>query len=136
MKGQRMFLILASLINFVISGLHIYIITQGAPAYRSFGAGEEMARAAEKGSSIPALVTFGIALVFFVWGLYALAGARVIPELPWTRTILIVIAAIYVARGLGVFYAPFVGYKRDPFMVITSGVSLGAGLIHAAGLFT
>jgi putative oxidoreductase len=124
-----MFLI-ASLINFAIAGLHIYIITRGAPAYRSFGAGEEMARAAEKGSSIPALVTFGIALVFFVWGLYALAGARVIPPLPWTRAILIVIAAIYVARGLVIFY------KRDAFMVITSLVSLTAGLLHAAGLLT
>jgi hypothetical protein len=124
-----MFLI-ASLINFAIAGLHIYIITRGAPAYRSFGAGEEMARAAEKGSSIPALVTFGIALVFFVWGLYALAGARVIPELPWTRAILTVIAAIYVARGLVIFY------KRDAFMVITSLVSITTGLLHAAGLLT
>ena len=95
-----MFLILASLLNFAISGLHIYIITQGAWAYRYFGAGEQMARDAQKGSSTPALVTFGIALVFFVWGLYALAGARVIPELPWTRAILTVIAAIYVLRGI------------------------------------
>jgi hypothetical protein len=124
-----MFLI-ASLINFAISGLHMYIITQGAPAYRSFGAGKEMARAAEKGSSIPGLVTFGIALVFFVWGLYALSGAHMIPELPFTRAILIVIAAIYVARGLVIFY------KRDAFMVITSLVSLTAGLLHAAGLLT
>jgi hypothetical protein len=129
-----MLLILASLINFAIATLHIYIIARGAPAYRSFGAGEKMAQAAEKGSSIPALITFGIAFVFFVWGLYALAGARVIPELPWTRAILMAIAAIYVARGLGIFYAPFVGYKRDPFMVITSLVSLTAGLLHAAGL--
>jgi putative oxidoreductase len=128
-----MFLI-ASLINFAIAGLHVYIITQGAPAYRAFGAGEKMARAAEKGSIVPALVTFGIALVFFVWGLYPLAGARVIPELPWTRAILIMIAVIYVARGLGIVYAPFVGYKRDAFMVVTSGVSLVAGLVHAAGL--
>jgi hypothetical protein len=125
-----MFLILASLINFAIAALHIFIIARGAPAYRSFGAGEKMARAAEKGSSIPALVTFGIAVVFFVWGLYALAGARVIPELPWTRAILMVIAAIYVARGLVVFY------KRNAFMVITALVSLTAGLLHVAGLLT
>jgi putative oxidoreductase len=130
------FFIIAAVINFAISGLHTYIITQGAPAYRVFGAGEQMAQAAEKGSSIPALVTFGITLAFFVWGLYALAGARMIPELPWTRAILMAIAAIYVARGLGVFYAPFVGYKRDPFMLVTSLVSLIAGLIHTAGLLS
>jgi hypothetical protein len=131
-----MFLILASLINFAIAGLHIYIITRGAPAYRSFGAGEKMAQAAEKGSSIPALVTFGIAFVFFVWGLYALAGARVIPELPWTRVILMVIAAIYVLRGAGVVLVPVFGIKLDAFLIITSLVSLTAGLLHVAGMLT
>jgi hypothetical protein len=131
-----MFLILASLINFAIAGLHIYIITQGAPAYRTFGAGEQMAQAAEKGSSIPALVTFGIAFVFFIWGLYALAGARVIPELPWTRAILITIATIYVLRGAGVVLVPMFGIKLNSFLIITSLVSLTAGLLHAAGLLT
>jgi putative oxidoreductase len=118
-----MSLILASLINFAISGLHVYIITQGAPAYRFFGAGEKMAQAAEKGSSIPALVTLGIALVFFVWGLYALAGARVISELPWTRAILMV-TAIYVARGLVIIH------KCNACMVITSLASLTVGLLQ------
>jgi hypothetical protein len=132
---QTLFLI-AAVLNFAISGLHIYIITQGAPAYRTFGAGEQMARAAEKGSSIPALVTFGIALVFFAWGLYAFAGARLIPELPWTRAILIVIAVIYVLRGAGVVLAPVFGIKLDAFLIVTSLVSLTAGLLHVAGLLT
>jgi hypothetical protein len=132
---QTLFLI-AAVLNFAISGLHIYIITQGAPAYRTFGAGEQMARAAEKGSSIPALVTFGIALVFFVWGLYAFAGARLIPELPWTRAILIAIAAIYVSRGVGVLIVPVFGIKLDAFLIVTSLVSLTAGLLHVAGLLT
>jgi hypothetical protein len=130
------FFVIAAVLNFAISGLHIYIITQGAPAYRTFGAGEQMAQAAEKGSSIPALVTFGIALVFFIWGLYALAGARVIPQLPWTRAILMVIAAIYVLRGAGVVLVPVFGIKLNSFLIITSLVSLTAGLLHAAGLLT
>ena len=131
-----MFLILASLINFAIAALHIYIIARGAPAYRSFGAGEQMAQAAEKGSSIPALVTFGIALVFFVWGLYALAGARVIPELPWTRAILLAIATIYMLRGVAVVLVPLFCIKLNSFLILTSLVSLTAGLFHAAGLLT
>jgi hypothetical protein len=130
------FFVIAAVLNFAISGLHIYIITQGAPAYRAFGAGEQMAQAAEKGSSIPGLVTFGIALVFFIWGLYALAGARVIPELPWTRAILTVIAAIYVLRGAGVVLVPLFGIKLDAFLIITSLVSLTTGLLHAAGLLS
>jgi hypothetical protein len=130
------FFVIAAVLNFAISGLHIYIITQGAPAYRSFGAGEQMARAAEKGSSIPALVTFGIAFVFFVWGLYTLAGARVIPELPWTRAILIAIAVIYVLRGAGVVFVPMFGIKLDAFLIVTSLVSLTAGWLHAMGLLT
>jgi hypothetical protein len=130
------FFVIAAVLNFAIAGLHIYIIMKGAPAYRTFGAGEQMAQAGEKGSSIPALVTFGITLVFFVWGLYALAGARMIPELPWTRAILITIAAIYFLRGAGVVLVPMFGIKLDAFLIITSLVSLTAGLLHAAGLLT
>jgi hypothetical protein len=82
------------------------------------------------------LVTFGIAFVFFIWGLYALAGARVIPQLPWTRAILITIATIYVLRGAGVVLVPMFGIKLNSFLIITSLVSLTAGLLHAAGLLT
>ena len=126
-------LVFAALLNFALAVLHVYIIARGAPAYRFFGAGERMARAAERGSWIPALVTAAIALVFFVWGLYAVSGANLIPALPWTRAVLTLIAGVFLLRGAGLI-APLFGVKTDAFLMVTSLVSLGIGLVHVLGL--
>ncbi len=58
-----------------VAVLHLVAIYYGAPAYRYFGAGEELASMAEAGSAIPGLVTFGIAVLFLVLAAYALAAA-------------------------------------------------------------
>jgi putative oxidoreductase len=124
---------LAALGNFSIALLHVYIIQKGETAYRFFGAGEPMAQAAARGSSLPALVTSGIALVFAVWGLYALEGAGVAFGLPWAVPILWAIASVYGLRGLGVVMV-FVKHPQKNFLVITSLVSLLLGGLHFLGL--
>src|SRR5687767_5380044 len=92
---------------------HVAIIIGGPDWYRFFGAGERMARQAELGSPYPALVTAGIASVLAVWALYGLSGARVIPRLPFLRTALVLIAAVYLTRGiLGI---PVVLFVDDPY---------------------
>ena len=83
-----------------IAVLHVLIIMWGGPAYRYFGAGEQMARLAEAGSLIPALVTGGISAVFAVWAAYAFSGAGLVRRLPLLRTGLVVIGVLYVLRGL------------------------------------
>jgi hypothetical protein len=80
--------------------LHLAVIVGGADWYRFFGAGEEMAVAAESGSLMPPLVTSGISLILAVWAAYAFAGAGVIRRLPLMRTALVPISAIYLVRGL------------------------------------
>lgn len=129
-----MFLLkIAALMNFSIAALHIYIIFQGETAYRFFGAGEDMALAAARGSIVPALVTSLIVVVFALWGFYALAGAGIIKPLFLTRTALGMIAGIYVLRGgLPFLAAPFVAL--DQFILVSSLISLAIGLIHWFGL--
>ena len=83
-----------------VAALHVLIILRGAPAYRYFGAGEQMARLAEQGSAAPALVTGVAAVVFATWAAYALAGAGMLKRPPFLRTGLILIGAIYVLRGI------------------------------------
>jgi hypothetical protein len=124
---------LAALGNFAIALLHVYIIQKGEQAYRFFGAGEQMAQAAARGSVVPALVTSGIVLVFAIWGLYALQGAGVGLGLPWVQPILYLIAAIYTLRGLGVAVV-FTQHPDKNFVVITSVVSLVMGGLHFLGL--
>jgi hypothetical protein len=83
-----------------IAVLHVLIIIWGGPAYRYFGAGEQMARLAEAGSLIPALVTAGISAVFVVWAAYAFSGAGLLSRLPLLRTGLVVIGVVYLLRGM------------------------------------
>ncbi|CAA9321878.1 MAG: hypothetical protein AVDCRST_MAG89-1678, partial [uncultured Gemmatimonadetes bacterium] len=93
--------------------LHVGIILGGPDWYRFFGAGEQMARLAARGSIYPTIVTAGIAVILGVWALYAFSGAGIIRRLPLLRLALALIAAVFLARGiLGV---PIVMLVDDPY---------------------
>ena len=127
----------AGLISFAIALLHIVIIFIGAPAYRYFGAGEEMACQAEAGLLIPAAVTLVIALVFTIFGLYAWSGAGVIRPLPLLAIGLVVISAIYTLRGLAVIGQLIAAAKATGDVewrgIVFSLVSLITGVIYLLG---
>lgn len=125
----------------VASLLHVGIILGGPDWYRFFGAGERMARLAARGSIYPTVITASIAVVLGLWTLYALSGAGVIRRLPFLRLALVLIAAIYLTRGiLGV---PAVLFVEDPylnqlrakmtFMVFSSAICVCLGLCYAVG---
>jgi hypothetical protein len=95
---------------------------------------------AERGSPVPTVMTLGIAAALAVWMLYALSGAGVIRRLPLLRVALVLIAAVYLGRGiLGI---PLVLLGDDPyadqlqakmtFMIVTSAICIGLGLCYAA----
>ena len=119
---------------FILAVLHIGVIIIGAEWYRLFGAGEEMAILAEQGSWIPAFVTFGITIILSLWGCYAFSGAGRIGRLPFRKAALVIIAAIFILRGLGIL-APLLGYTghSGPFMLLTSAISLSIGLLFSVG---
>ena len=139
-SGDRA-LVLGGAFTGVASLLHVAIIIGGADWYRFFGAGERMARLAERGSAYPAVITAFIAVVLAVWSLYALSGAGLIPRLPLLRIALFVIAAIYLMRGI--FGLPYVLLIDDPyshqlrvrmtFMILSSAICIGLGLCYAIG---
>ena len=131
-------LMLAGWLSAAVAALHVVIIFFGAPAYRYFGAGEEMARQAEAGSIVPAAMTLFIAVVFTVFALYAFAGAGRLRRPPLLRTGLVVIAAIYTLRGLGLVLE-LVQFARGSATVMPrhlafSAVSLTIGLLYLAGI--
>jgi hypothetical protein len=133
--GRRLF-VLAAVLSAAVAALHIAIIFAGAPGYRYFGAGEEMARQAESGSPRPALLTFVIALVFAGFTAYALSAAHVIPKLPLMKTALIAIGAIYSLRGLLLVsqIAYVLQHDLSPFhrVLAFSAMSLFIGIVHLA----
>lgn len=129
------FLLAAAGLSATASALHLACIAGGPDWYRALGAGEPMALMAESGSSYPALVTAAISAVLLVWAAYALAGAGVLPRLPWMRAILCAITAVYVMRGLAFVPMMFLMPGRSlVFWGWSSAICMGIGIVHVLGL--
>jgi hypothetical protein len=131
---------LGGILSFAVALLHLVIIFIGAPAYRYFSAGEDMAKSAESGSAFPAVLTLVLVSVFAVWGFYGLSGAGVIRRLPLLKISLILIGAIYTLRGVAVFLQLFriatSAAEVAPREIVFSLVSLIIGLAYLIGTVT
>lgn len=131
---RNWWLIVGGCLSAAAAVLHLAVIVGGPNWYRFFGAGEAMARAAERGSVMPALITVGIAAVLAVWAAYAFAGAGLIPRLPLMRTALVAISAVYLLRGLALVPALAVnGGGVTPFTLWSSLIVLAYGVAYAIG---
>lgn len=100
MIETRHWFLAAGAMSVAASLLHLACIAGGPSWYRFMGAGERMARAAERGDSMPALVTLAVALVLAAWAAYAFAAAGLLPPLPLQRTALVLISVVLLARAL------------------------------------
>lgn len=131
----NLWLVSGAALSAIAAVLHLGIIFGGAAWYRFFGAGERMALAAERGSWRPGLVTAGIVVILLTWSAYALSGAGAIPELPLLALALSAITAVYLLRGLVLVPVwAFAREKLTPFVVWSSLICLGFGVIHLVGL--
>ncbi len=127
-------LVFGGVLSILAALLHIAIIIGGPNWYRFFGAGEELATLAEKGSWIPGLVTFGIFSLLFIWGLYAFSGAGAIKRLPFRKLALVSISIIYCARGIMLFPALILQPTIvDSLLIWSSLISLTIGVAYAVG---
>jgi hypothetical protein len=133
----RPFLLVAGWMSLAASVLHIACIIGGPDWYRFFGAGEVLARAAERGSPVPAIMTAVIAAVLAGWAAYAFSAAGSIVRLPLIRTALIAIALVLFARS-ALFFVPSAWLpenKTFAFMFWTSAVCFVFGLCFAIGIW-
>lgn len=129
------FLMVAAAMSGLAALLHVGIIIFGAPWYRFFGAGENMARLAESGSWYPAAITAGIAAVLAAWALFALSGAGLIHPLPFLKPALCAITVVYLLRGLVIVPLFLLARARaTQFWVWSSAICLAYGLVHLIGL--
>ncbi len=116
--------------------LHLGCVLVGAEGYRLLGAGERMAGLAEQGHWYPVLVAWLIASVLAAWSLYALSGAGLIRRLPWLRSGLSGIAAIYILRGVTFpLIMPAFPENSMTFWIVTSFISLVIGGFYAVGTY-
>lgn len=115
--------------------IHIGCIYFGAPWYRFFGAGESMASMSEQGRLQPTLITLAIIAVLTLWSLYALSAAGVLRQLPYARSVLLIISAIYLLRGIAGFFLLNNPIGRTTeFWVWSSSICLVIALFHIIGL--
>lgn len=127
-------LVAAGLLSAAASLLHFATIVGGPDWYRFFGAGEEMARAAERGSVMPGLVTAAIATILGIWALYAFSAAGLVRRLPLMRTALVLITGVYMLRALAL--VPLLALKPqlvDTFAIVSSLIVLCYGVTYAVG---
>lgn len=93
-----------------------------------------MARMAEQGLWYPTIVTSFIVLVLLVWTLYGLSGAGVIKRLPLTKLALVLIASIFLVRGVSfVGLMPMFPENSLTFWLISSGICFFIGSLFAVG---
>ncbi|GGD63272.1 hypothetical protein [Lacimicrobium alkaliphilum] len=129
-------LIIGAFCSFAAALSHLGCIVFGADAYRFFGAGEQMAKMAEKGLWYPTIVTSVLVMVLVAWGLYALSGAGVIFRLPFLRFALCAITSVYLIRGVAFFWLmPMFPENSLTFWLVSSGICLGIGLLYAVGTY-
>jgi len=133
MDISRYCLTLGSIASFLIALLHLALVFK-PQWYSHFGA-DELVQLHEKGSPFTVLVTLGLALMFAIWGAYALSGAGVIRQLPLLRISLIAIGVIYILRGLMLPSELFKVLRSSyPFrFVVFSTGSLIIGLLYLVG---
>lgn len=123
-------------LNLAIAVLHVVIVVVGAPGYQYFGAAD-LARLADSGSPLPALITLGLTAVFVGFAAYALSGAGVMRRLPALVWGLGLISGLYILRGLVVVLdlvrvARGAGYPLR--QTVFSAVALAIGLVYLAGI--
>ncbi|AMM02780.1 MULTISPECIES: hypothetical protein [Pseudomonas] len=134
LEGTNPALLLAAALNAIIGVIHLAIIAVGPRWYRLFGAGERMAVAAEKGRCYPALITAAIACVLLAWSAYALSAAGAIGRLPLLLPVICLITLVYLLRGLlGPVLLAGTG-RSQRFIVVSSLICLGFGVVHLVGL--
>lgn len=127
-------LLAAGILCAAASLLHVAIIFGGPDWYRFFGAGERMARMAERGRVWPTFVTIVIAVVLLVWSLYAFSAARAYRHLSFQRTVLVLASTVFVLRGLAPLALLVIRPSMLNFFVLwSSTVILACGICFTIG---
>ena len=135
MTVRSSWLLVGGGLSLAASLVHLACIIGGPSWYRLFGAGERIAREAERGSIRPVAITAGIAAVLAIWAAYGFSGAGLIGPLPFLRFALVAITAVYLLRGM-VLFVPSALRRPDlsrTFLFWSSLVVLVIGMVYAVG---
>lgn len=124
-------------LDFLAAALHVGIVLGGPAWYRFFGAGEGMARMAERRHLWPTVVTLAIAAALSMFGAYAMTAGGHFPTLPLPQEALMAITGIYAVRALvPLLLCPVIASMRTRFMIVSSLICGVYALAHGMALAT
>jgi hypothetical protein len=136
-RQAKRLLICASAGHFAVAILHFVMPFIGPLAYGYFGA-PELTAMALKGSVVPPIATFGLALAFTALGFLGFSAAGIIHYLKIVRPLMWGIGIVYVLRGLLAFVQAYMmirGYPLSLRDILFSVIALIIGLIQLSGLW-
>jgi hypothetical protein len=118
---------------FGLAAVHLALVFR-PPGWTYFGAGAFSAYAQQQARWLKP-VTAGLALLFGVWGIYALAGAGLAGPLPLQQAVLVSAGVILLIRGLALFadVARGVAGTQPWRMAAFSAVALATGVLILVG---
>jgi hypothetical protein len=102
MDRHRLLLTLTALGCFGISLMHILLSFGGIEIDRFFGAPPSILKLMAEGSLLVPAMTLGIALLFVVFGLYALSGAGRFRRLPLPKSVILLLGLMLTYRGTAI----------------------------------
>ena len=125
-------LVLAGIISFILAIFQAVIAF--SPSWSLyFGAPEFLV------SNIRLLITTGlvVAVIFAIFGLYAMSGAGYLGRLPLLRWALLAIGCLFILRGLLVIPECMIlpgAAPSPPQAIVSSLVALGIGIVYLIGV--
>jgi len=132
------FLLAGGIISALISIFHVILALK--PELYQFVAPDQnspLLQMAQQGSSATTIASIVLVVIFATWAVVAFSGAGLIRYFPRVNTGLIIIAAIYLLRGL---FLPseismFQNQAYPLRFVLFSALSLFTGLLYLLGFF-
>ena len=118
--------------------LHFVLAFAGEATNRYFGAPPGVLRLLRQERPLVVLLIIGMAALFCLVGLYDLAGVGRFRRLPFLRTVLATVGAVYTVRGLELPRDVAAAVKFPAFgrqYIVFSAVALAIGLATLGGTF-
>lgn len=120
-------------INIIIAVAHLAGLVWADQMFEVTGIGKEMAAIGQVHLSLPYLLTIFVAIVFFIFGLYGLSADKKFRKLPFLKTVIFLIAGIYLLRGFGELVTDFIQGTNSITETTYSFLALTIGFLFLFG---
>lgn len=126
---------LGGYINILIAVGHIVGLIWADQMFAVTGIEKEMQELSKINTStyLPYLLTIFVAVVFLIFGLYGLSADNKFKKLPFLKSVIFIIAGIYIFRGLGGLLADTIQGTNSLNETIYSLFALTIGLLFFVG---